>query len=163
MKKFILHETEEEIFERKDIKSTALFAFRAGLISVPFVIATYFLIEHWGGRFPKLIWTTPIVLPLTFTITAFIESICKKKLIFTHKYLKEESMGSKKVSWKSVKTWKVYNDDSKPKWPISYDPRRAKWLILEFNLTFNRKVYFRLHESHGIDKVKELVVKFGKI
>ena len=163
MNDFILDETPEEIIARKDVKKDIVGAARAIIWGGFLTLGTYFLFDYWGASFPVISWATPFIFPLYAILGLAWLANTKRQLVFTPKFLIEKPWSQNKVKWRSVKRYKIYRDKRKPLWLISGDPRGNEWLTLEFQLTFNRKKSFRIHESQDLTLVKKLIKDYGKL
>ncbi len=150
MRKFVLEQIEEEVKARKtEVREAVPAVIRSIFWSFVPVVITYYLYQSWDAKFPTIIWFAPIVLPPLLFLKVAVLQMIPVTYVFTDKYLKKRSGASEKIAWKRVRRWSMKTD--------------GEWLILEFNMSFGRKVEFQLHKIHGEDKIRNLIRTYGKI
>ena len=139
----------EEFFSMMKIYSVR--CVRGGLLSVPFLFFMHYLFARWGENFPAILWTVPLLGPmmLLFGLPLFLVPNTVK---FTDKYISGTYPRSAKIRWQSVQSWEIHQQtEFKQYYDISFTLRRFE------------KSVITVHESHGVEKIKSLIRKYGKI
>lgn len=128
---------------------------RAGLLSVPFVIGVWLLLDHWGTRFPPIEWTLPVCIPTLYGL-AYAISLTPQRLVFSQDDLQQFYhpgfwIKGSRANWRSVRRWTLQRSRWKP-----------DYAVLALYLTWGRRLNVSIHISQQ-ERVASLLQDFCPI
>jgi hypothetical protein len=145
---------EEQNYRHTQLRLLPWRCARAGILSLPLVVAIYLLFGRWGARFPPIEWTLPVAIPASMGLRFAID-LAPRRFVFSQEgFQLLRHIGfwirDRRVEWKAVQRWTL-------------QPSRLnkQYAMASFYLSWGRRLNVSVHVSRQ-GKIENLLQRFGR-